>query len=222
METVQEIIKNEQTRTLSESRRTSTTSIPREQHVALFALINKVRMLNGWTTKTAQELDATIRTWAEVLNRYRIPLEYYNECYLRAVDTRQKKLQDGKEIEIDAPLLVAAWQSGLAQEIEQRRIAEKRYLPDTAESDCPRCFGSGMECTPKGAKPCDHRPLEDGEVIEQPYKAPSTLTKHETRERPKPKTAIGILLQAKLNGGDDEKLSRAIAYLRREKQAWMT
>lgn len=149
----------------SQSQRTSTTTIPREQHAALFAVINKVRMLNGWQTRTAQELDATIRTWAEVFTKHNIPVEHYNDIYLHAFDTRQRKIQHGIQPgEFDATLMVASWRS-IAPEIEQKRIAEKRYLPDTAASDCQRCFGSGMEIVNqdgryRSARHCNHEPLE--------------------------------------------------------------
>lgn len=150
----------------SQSQRTSTTDIPREQHAALFAVINKVRMLNGWQTRTAQELDATIRTWAEVFNKHRIPVEHYNEIYLHAFDTRQRKIQHGIQPgEFDATLMVASW-GAVAGDIEQRRIEERRYLPATAASDCPRCFGSGMEIVKgegryQSARPCNHEPIEE-------------------------------------------------------------
>jgi hypothetical protein len=119
-------------------------------------------MLNGWTTRTAQELDATIRTWAEVFSKKRIPIEHYPELYRRAFDTRQKAMRSGEYNQvpaIDAALLVSHWtgEHGLYAELEQKRIDERRYLPDTAASDCPKCFGSGMECVPgKGARVCKH------------------------------------------------------------------
>lgn len=117
-------------------------------------------MLNGWQTRTAQELDATIRTWAEVFNKHRIPVEHYNEIYLHAFDTRSRKLADGKDPgEFDATLMVASWWP-VSETIRQRMIAEKRYLPNTAASDCPRCFGAGMEIVPgKGARLCRHEPV---------------------------------------------------------------
>ena len=221
MEPIGAVIERERTQTLSQNQQNSTTSIPREQHVALFAVINKVRMLNGWTTKTAQELDATIRTWAEVLNQYRIPIEHYNECYLRAVDTRQRKLQDGKEIELDATLLAAAWQSGLSREVHERRVQEKRYLTSTAESECPRCFGSGMETVPgKGAKICGHEPLTASEIAEREEKktAPPKLRVVEKQAKPRPNSAQGILTQAMLDGGDGEKILRIKNYLRKAEE----
>jgi hypothetical protein len=143
------------------SQQTSTTNIPREQHVALFQVINKTRMLNGWTTKTAQELDATIRTWGEVMNRHRIPIEHYPELYLRAFDARQESLRKSDHVpSMDATLLVAQW-PGLRDELEQRRIAEGRTLPEAAKAACGFCYGTGMRTVQEGgysvAKKCDHK-----------------------------------------------------------------
>lgn len=149
----------------SQNQRTSTTNIPREQHAALFAVINKVRMLNGWTTKTAQELDATIRTWAEVFNKHRIPLEAYNDMYLQAFDTRRLRLAEGKEIELDATLMVASYPA-VMDAVKQRMIREGRTLPRPSAGGCKRCFGAGMRPYPEqGGRygPCNHEPIEEGE-----------------------------------------------------------
>lgn len=123
----------------------------------MFAVINKSRMLNGWTTKTAQELDATIRTWAEVFDRYRIPYRHYDELYKRAFKWRVDQMhRDGKAEPMDAVMLAACW-PGLSDELKSRMVAEGRYLEANAASDCERCFGSGMEVIPgKGARLCTH------------------------------------------------------------------
>lgn len=122
-------------------------------------MINKVRMLNGWTTKTAQELDATIRTWAEVFDKHRIPIDAYNELYLQAFNTRSRKLFEGKDIELDATLMVASWPAVSAAR-EQKRIEDRRYISSIAASQCQRCYGAGMEVVPgRGARVCNHEPI---------------------------------------------------------------
>jgi hypothetical protein len=135
--------------------------LSREQHAALFAVINKVRMLNGWTTKTAQELDATIRTWAEVFDKHRIPVGAYNDIYLHAFDTRSRKLADGKDIELDATLMVASWPA-VADAYKRRMIIEGRTLPARTGGGCQQCFGSGMRPYPEqGGRfgPCNHEEI---------------------------------------------------------------
>lgn len=136
----------------------------RDQHAALFGLINKSRLLSGWSPKTAAELDATIRVWAEVLNQFEIPLGAYPELYQRAVDLRQWKMANGHEPpNIDATLLVSRWtgEGGLAAEYRRREVEAGRTLAAGNAYGCRRCFGSGWEIVDTGggytaARRCDH------------------------------------------------------------------
>ena len=115
-------------------------------------------MLNGWTTKTAQELDATIRTWAEVFDQHRIPVDAYNDMYLQAFDTRARKLADGKDCELDATLMVASYPE-VESRVKRRMIAQGRTLPERAAGGCQMCFGAGMRPYPEqGGRygPCNH------------------------------------------------------------------
>ncbi len=76
---------------------------------------------------------------------------------------------------MNAELMAAGWTgvNGLKSEIENRRIAAKKYLPETAAAACPRCYGLSKEnirdeTTGRilGVKPsCDHRPLVTGEWL---------------------------------------------------------
>lgn len=172
---------NEQTQTLSQNPKNSTSlsQISREEHLALFGIINKTRLLNGWTTRTAEELDATIRTWAEVFAKYNIPLasDVLTRLYLKAFDVRQSALQKGDDPPpCDATLLVSQWtgEYGLAAEIKKERIREKKYLTSNAESVCPRCLGTNLErlfsdegkmLGVKMGAACDHRELVEGEWL---------------------------------------------------------
>jgi hypothetical protein len=118
----------------------STATIPTDVHYALFGIINKSRMLNGWKTKTSGELDATIKAWAEVFERYSIPISAYQELYLMAFDTRQIKMRQGGDIPaMDATLIVSHWEGeyGLRSQIKQREYQEfvkkGRYLGGSVE-----------------------------------------------------------------------------------------
>ncbi len=127
----------------------SENQISPTEHAALFTVINKVRLLNGWTSRTAKELDPTIRVWFEALSGYAIPISAYNDLYKRALDVRQSKLQNGnKDVpQIDATLLIAQWEGphGLKSELRLREIAAGRTLTAQAASQCTKCFGTGME-----------------------------------------------------------------------------
>lgn len=150
-------------RSLQPSTPTTTSILSREQHAALFAVINKSRMLNGWQTRTAQELDQTIRTWGEMMNSYSIPISAYPDLYRRAFDVRQEKLRVANNVpQMDATLLVSQWTGpyGLKNELKQREIDAGRTLPGNAESQCPKCYGTGYKTIQQGSYSgtvkCDH------------------------------------------------------------------
>ncbi len=103
-------------------------------------------MLNGWATRTAQELDPTIRTWSEAFSFYNIPVSAYPELYQRAFDLRQSKMQStGDAPQMDATLLVSQWtgQHGLQADLKQREVTAGRTLTGNAESICALCDGTG-------------------------------------------------------------------------------
>ena len=105
-------------------------------------------MLNGWSTRTAQELDATIRTWAEIFAKYQIPSSAYGELYQRAFDVRQSRMRTHQDApQMDATLLVSQWTGewGLKAALRQREIDAGRTLTSNAESTCPKCHGTGFE-----------------------------------------------------------------------------
>lgn len=177
---------NEQQQTFSNRPETSTPTIPAqaaisssdippEQHAALFAVINKSRMLNGWGMSTPGELDQQIRTWAEQFNRHDIPIRAYAELYNRAFDVRIEKMtKSGDGPAMDATLLISQWigEHGLKAEMHRREIESGRILTDVAASQCQRCEGMNMERVfdDKGfslglKKGCDHRPIVTGEGI---------------------------------------------------------
>ncbi len=122
-------------------------------------------MLNGWQTRTAQELDQTIRTWGEMMNHYQIPITAYPDLYRRAFDVRQSKIQKGDEApQMDATLLISQWTGafGLQNELRQREIDQGRTLTPNAESVCRHCLGSGWrKIDPDDrlspVKRCDHQ-----------------------------------------------------------------
>jgi hypothetical protein len=143
----------------SQSQPSSIATIPAEQHQALFVLINKSRMLNGWQTRTAKELDATIQTWGEIFNRYQIPTSAYLELYQRAFDVRQRKLRSGEDVPMmDATLIVSQWTGdhGLMRELRERK-EQHLALPEHRVKVCPKCYDTGKIITGEDrGSPCLH------------------------------------------------------------------
>lgn len=162
-------------RKLSSGAASSTKIIPREQHQALFSVINKARLLSGWTAREAGDLDSTIKAWAEIFDIYEIPHLVYEDLYRRAVDLRVNRINQGLDCpNITAELIASCWigEHGLRAEIKQKEIEARNRLPETAQSQCARCFGVGIELvygengTRLGARPgCQHKKLEPGEWL---------------------------------------------------------
>ena len=136
-------------------------------------VIDRWRLNKGWNPLDNESQDLAISSWVNVLDSENIPASAYNELFVRALKLRASLFSQGKQPpEMGIELMLSCWES-LAQEIEQKRIAEKRYLPETAASDCPRCFGLGKESVfdeqtgrilgVKGV--CLHQPLTDGEWL---------------------------------------------------------
>lgn len=139
------------------------TILAREDHAALFAVINKSRLLNGWQTRTAQELDPTIRIWHEAFSFYQIPSSAYPQLYQRALDVRQQKMQSGGDVpQMDATLLISQWTGnyGLQVQLRQREVEKGRMLPANAESVCQDCFGTNLKTVIqngyRGKVKCEH------------------------------------------------------------------
>jgi hypothetical protein len=154
---------------------TSTRIIPREQHAAIFSVINLYRGWLKWQMQTAKDLDMEIKIWAEAFDEYRIPIDQYLPLLKRARDLRVSRLNSGLECpDYNSELLIACWigESGLKKEIELNRVAKGRTLTANSETICPRCFGAGMEFRfdpETGFKigivgKCDHREIMPEDV----------------------------------------------------------
>ena len=104
-------------------------------------------------------------TWIEDLDAYNIPAEHYGELYRRSIDLRVSRLNQGKDAdEFSSEMMISCWttKGGLRDELKQKDIKARRYLPDAVASDCGQCFGTGMwNPDGKGLRSgCDHAPKE--------------------------------------------------------------
>lgn len=138
----------------------------KDEEIGLFAVINQVRALQGWSLAPAAELEPICKVWWMEFSRFKIPTVHYQTLFQRAHDARIRFInQNGTKNApaIDATLLISLWtgEGGLAAEIRRKEVESGRFLPSTAASDCDRCYGTGIECTPNGARTCDHEPAQD-------------------------------------------------------------
>ena len=128
--------------------------ISREKITAMLNVLNKRWLTMGWRVMDKADAEVMAIAWIEFLDAQKIPHEHYAELYKRALDTRTRRLNAWLKCEdFSAELMAAGWPS-LADELRRKRIEEKRYLPETAVSDCDLCHGSGYEITERGCKKC--------------------------------------------------------------------
>ena len=106
---------------------------------------------------SAEDSGAMAIAFIEVMDREGIHYRHYEELYRRSVSLRAARMNEGLKCDdFSADMMVACWPS-LKYELKRREIDAGRTLPDTAASECPRCFGVGMEVIPEhGARRCDH------------------------------------------------------------------
>jgi hypothetical protein len=124
-------------------------------------VINKVRVAKGWSVLPASEAEITATVWIEILDGANVPPDAYDELYQRAMKARARMLSEGgKVVEVTPEYLSSFWigQNGLKCEREASQT--KRLLPETAESSCPNCKGTGWKRFTKdgytGVAECHH------------------------------------------------------------------
>jgi len=128
----------------------------------MLAVLNRRWLANGWRVMDPADSETMALVWIELLDRDRIPYQHYDELFRRAVDLRARRLENGLKCDdFSAEMMIACWPP-LAAELHKRDIRSGRFLTPNAESDCPRCYGTGVERIIDAdgkawAKPgCDH------------------------------------------------------------------
>lgn len=144
-------------------------SLPNSEEAAVEAatilgtILDRNRLANGWNRLPDTEHDQQLISWLEVLDVNGVPFPAFDECYRAALKTRMRQKSAGvKLMPMAAEDLAVEWPAvKAAAEINH---GPKR-LAASSESDCPRCFGTGMEALPNNiSRPgCSHAPLTDAE-----------------------------------------------------------
>lgn len=128
--------------------------ISREKITAMLNVLNKRWLTQGWRVMDKADAEIMAIAWIEVLDQYKVPHDQYAELYRRCLELRSRRLSNGLKCDdFSVEMMIACWPS-LAKEIHDKRVAEGKYLSSTAESDCERCYGSGIEVTARGARGC--------------------------------------------------------------------
>ena len=128
-----------------------------EKMTAMMNVLAKRWLTMGWRIQDPDDAKVMAIAFIEVMDRENIHYRHYEDLYRRSVALRADRMREGVRCDdFSADLMIACWPS-LRHEIRQREIDAGRTLPDTAASDCPRCYGVGMEVVPNhGARRCDH------------------------------------------------------------------
>ena len=74
-----------------------------------------------------------------------IPYQHFDELARRAGALRARRLEQGMKCDdFSADMMVACWPA-LRADLHDRDVAAGRTLTSSAESQCPKCGGTGME-----------------------------------------------------------------------------
>lgn len=64
--------------------------------LAIGAVINKIRVIQGWNMVSPKDAEPTAKAWIEQLDRYGVKPEEYDNLLRLAIDRRVVMLQHGK------------------------------------------------------------------------------------------------------------------------------
>ena len=132
----------------TEVRPSAYEALPVDQRRSLGELFDRWRLNQGWNPWDNETQRLAIASWAHSLDKAGIPFAAYSELYERVIASRAAALNAGRQVTgFGVELLIAEWLGphGLKIEMHQREVDRARTLPESAESQCERCFGTGME-----------------------------------------------------------------------------
>lgn len=100
----------------------------------------------GWKPLDNDSQELAMQSWICELDKENIPFEAYNDLFTKALGIRAKLFANGKNApDFGIELLIAAWIGGVRDEWRKRKVDQKRFLPEKAESVCSDCFGTGLK-----------------------------------------------------------------------------
>lgn len=199
--------------------------VPKDKAQAIGDVLDRWRLNNGWNPWDDDSHDAASLSFVHSLDLEGVPPQHYNELYERSLRSRVAAMQNGKQLPtFGVELMIAEWLGphGLKAALRQREIESGRVLTGNAESQCPKCFGTGVEQFRDaagqviGARPgCKH---EFVETDEEPHAAGIDDVIAANRPTAREETAIEICKRIRTHlaylvatAGTDEEHARAWA-----------
>lgn len=110
--------------------------------IAMCKLIATDSLAMGYNVPDRRDLEVKARVWIEVLDRGNVPAERYLDLYRRASDARIKAMQDGKNTNLSAELMLSLWEGPNGM---RAQLSAGTPKPMLGAAVCTRCHGSGFE-----------------------------------------------------------------------------
>jgi hypothetical protein len=117
-------------------------------------IIERLRLDMSLPPLTDKVLAATAGSWLCHLDKARVPIERFDECYAEAIAIRATQ---GAHQPFHVSELVGAWHAIRERERYSSPVPNNRSLPSHARVGCSLCFGVGsrLQILPNGgARPC--------------------------------------------------------------------
>jgi hypothetical protein len=140
----------------------------------MVAVLNERWLSQGWRVMDRKDAEPMALIWIRQLDLEGVPYRQYEELYRRSVQLRANRMAQGLKCDdFSVDLMLACWPA-LQQELKQREVATGRTLTGNAETQCPRCFGTGLEnrfdidgrvIGVVTGRACDHRSVDEGEPL---------------------------------------------------------
>ncbi len=187
-------------------------------------VFDRWRLNQGWNPWDNATQMAAIASYVYTLDLHKVPASAYGELYERVLNSRVTALQSGKQVpNFGVELMVAEWVGphGLRSEMAEREIAAGRTLTATSQTNCLRCFGTGMETVygddgrALGVRPgCKHEFVDDSPPTADGLEAMADALRSKTPAETAPEICRrvhrGLMLQF-LRGESEAEQQRAWA-----------
>lgn len=141
--------------------------ISREKLTAMLDVLKTRWQTKGWHVMAKEDSEPMAVEFIRELDRHSVPYQHYRELYNRAIDLRAARINNGLSCDdFSVEMMLACWPS-LQRDIRQREIDSGRLLTETSQTQCGRCFGTGMERVYEMGvmiglrKGCKHEILDD-------------------------------------------------------------
>lgn len=110
----------------------------------LGGILNKYRLVKGWTMLSLEDAELMTMAWVEILDGERIPDSAYDDLYNASMRKINAMVADGKKApDFDANLMASMWRAD--RELRDRHAPRPLSIVGSMSGGCSRCLGTGWE-----------------------------------------------------------------------------